>query len=256
LTLWCVVLNQEIEKVKSYLYAIYQLVYNDAMRSYSQICGVAKGLDVVGDRWTLLIVRELLIRDACRYTDLRKGLPGIATNLLAQRLRELEQAGILVSEQAPPPVATTLFRLTERGKALEPVLKAIGDWARPQLAEVNDGDAFQSHWLVLPLRFYLEDTARDGPPVRIQLDTDDEPLVVEACGGAVTARIGRANDPDLVLSGPAQPVGRLMLGRISLAEARKRGVVSHGDAGLLRRLTVRPPQSVEASSGPAAVIAE
>lgn len=91
------------------------------------MCGIAKGLDVIGDRWTLLIVRELLIRGACRYTDLRNGLPGIAANLLAQRLRELEQAGIVFSEDAPPPIATKLFRLTERGVALEPVLEAIGE---------------------------------------------------------------------------------------------------------------------------------
>ena len=76
------------------------------MRSYGQYCSIAKALDVVGDRWTLLIVRELLIRGACRYTDLKDGLPGIATNLLADRLRELESAGLIRREEAPPPVAT------------------------------------------------------------------------------------------------------------------------------------------------------
>lgn len=226
------------------------MVYDRVVRSYGQICGVAKGLDLIGDRWTLLIVRELLIRGPCRYTDIRRGLPGIATNLLARRLRELEEAGIVRSEQAPPPVATTLFSLTERGAALEPVLKAIGDWARPQLAEVDDRDAFQSHWLVLPLRFYVEDATPDAPPVRVQLDTDDEPLVVEARDGSVSARIGRVDDPDLILSGPAQPVGRLVLGRIGLAEARERGVAHEGDVEVLKRFAVRPP--VEAQSSPVA----
>jgi len=215
------------------------------MRSYSQVCGVAKGLDLIGDRWTLLIVRELLIRDACRYTDLRKGLPGIATNLLAQRLRQLEQAGIVYSEQAPPPVATTVFRLTERGEALEPVLKAIGDWARPQLAQLDEHDAFQSHWLVLPLRFYVKDAEPDAPPVRIQLDTDDEPLAIEAGGGSVTTRVGRIADPNLVLSGPTRSIGRLMLGRINLDEARKHGVRTQGDTSLLKRLKVTAPQRAE-----------
>ena len=92
------------------------------MRSYDEYCAVAKSLDVVGDRWTLLIVRELAIRGACRYTDLRNGLPGIATNLLAERLRELEHAGVIARENAPPPIATTLFRLTPRGEQLRPVL--------------------------------------------------------------------------------------------------------------------------------------
>src|ERR1700751_2509931 len=99
---------------------------NEAMKTYGQICPVAKALDVIGERWSLLIVRELLLRGACRYTDLRAGLPGIATNLLADRLRELESAGLVRREEAPPPVATTLFHLTPAGLELEPVLQAIG----------------------------------------------------------------------------------------------------------------------------------
>src|SRR2546423_10330659 len=89
-----------------------------SMRSYSQYCSLAKALDIVGERWTLLIVRELLLRGPSRYTDIRDGLPGIATNLLAERLRDLEKAGLLSREDAPPPVATTLFRLTPRGEQL------------------------------------------------------------------------------------------------------------------------------------------
>src|ERR1041384_6890848 len=101
------------------------------MRSYGQYCSVARALDVIGDRWTLLIVRELLIRGPSRYTDLQYGLPGVATNLLAARLRELEVEGIVTKELAPPPVATTLFRLTPRGEALESVLVALGKWGAP-----------------------------------------------------------------------------------------------------------------------------
>ena len=93
------------------------------MRSYGQYCSVARALDVIGDRWSLLIVRELLLQGSCRYTDLLNGLPGIATNLLADRLQQLEQAGIVDREAAPPPVATTLFGLTPRGQQLQPVLR-------------------------------------------------------------------------------------------------------------------------------------
>src|SRR5436309_7100067 len=105
------------------------------MRSYNEYCAVAKSLDVVGDRWTLLIVRELALRGACRYTDLRNGLPGIATNLLAERLRELEQAGVVTREEAPPPIATTLFKLTSRGEQLRPVLDALTRWGVPLMTE-------------------------------------------------------------------------------------------------------------------------
>src|SRR3979409_2476971 len=101
------------------------------MRSYGQYCSVAKALDVIGARWTLLIVRELELRGACRYTDLRNGLPGIATNLLADRLRELEHAGVVAREDAPPPVATALFRLTPRGAQLRPVLESLVRWGMP-----------------------------------------------------------------------------------------------------------------------------
>ena len=95
------------------------------MRSYDEYCAVAKSLDLVGDRWTLLVVRELSQRGAARYTDLRNGLPGIASNLLADRLRNLEAAGLVAREEAPPPVATTLFRLTPRGEGLRPVLDEL-----------------------------------------------------------------------------------------------------------------------------------
>src|SRR5271156_5649061 len=105
------------------------------MRSYGQYCALAKALDVIGDRWTLRIVRELLIRGACRYTDLRHGLPGIATNLLAERLRELEQAGLVRREDAPPPIATALFSLTPRGEQLRPVVYELGRWGAPLMLE-------------------------------------------------------------------------------------------------------------------------
>src|SRR5712691_3785088 len=98
------------------------------MRTYRQYCPIAKALDVLGDRWSLLIVRELLLRGGSRYTDLLEGLPGIATNLLADRLRDLEGAGIVSREAAPPPIATTLYHVTPRGEALRSVIKALGAW--------------------------------------------------------------------------------------------------------------------------------
>lgn len=90
------------------------------MRSYGEYCSVAKSPDVVGNRGTLLIVRELVERGPCRYADLRDGLPGMTSNLLAERLRELEQAGVIAREDAPPPIATTLFRLTPAASSFAP----------------------------------------------------------------------------------------------------------------------------------------
>src|SRR3954452_3373561 len=113
------------------------------MRSYGQYCSVAKALDLLGERWTLLIVRELLARGACRYTDLRAGLPGIATNLLAERLRELGSAGLFVLEDASPPVATTLFSLTERARALQPLISALGCWGVPLMRDSSPVEQFR-----------------------------------------------------------------------------------------------------------------
>src|SRR5260370_8084608 len=137
------------------------------MRSYRQYCPVAKALDVVGDRWSLLIVRELMIRGPCRYTDVRKGVPGIATNLLAERLRELEQAGVIRREAAPPPVATTLFHLTSRGEDLRPAMLALGRWGAPLMEEAPGDDVFQTPWLSPTLALFLPHPPPHPPPITI-----------------------------------------------------------------------------------------
>lgn len=208
------------------------------MHSYGQYCALAKALDVVGGRWTLLIVRELLIRGACRYTDLRNGLPGIATNLLADRLRELEDAGIVESEIAPPPIATTLFRLTPRGEQLESVLMQLGSWGAPLLTKSPKSDVFCSHWIALPLKQHLEDQASGQPPVEIELRAGDEPLTIEPREGAVHVRPGSARDPDLVLTGAPRVLLGLLLGKLDWAAARAAGLKHDGDPQVLLR--VRP----------------
>jgi DNA-binding HxlR family transcriptional regulator len=215
------------------------------MRSYDQYCGLARALDVVGDRWTLLIVRELLIGGACRYTDLQHGLPGIATNLLADRLRQLEEQGVITREAAPPPVATTLFRLTPRGEELWPVLRALGRWGAPLLAELPDDAEFRSHWLVLPLQIHLADHAPDRPPVTIEVRTGDQPVTVEAAGGEVRIRPGAAVAPDVTLSGAPPVVASLLFGELDLDTAVKRGAVIDGDPTALARVQ---PQVVSSNS--------
>src|SRR5262245_40604155 len=209
------------------------------MRTYGQYCAVAKALDVVGDRWTLLIVRELLARGPSRYTDLRNGLPGIATNLLADRLREMEEAGIVSRAEAPPPVATTLFDLTLRGRDLEPVLEQLGRGWGALLAKPAKGDAFRSHWLALPARHNLRDHAPGRPPVTLEVRAGDEPLVVETAEGGVRVRPGSVAHPDAVLTGPPPLVVRVLAGRLDLAAARAAGVRYEGRAEVLGRLVGR-----------------
>jgi len=206
------------------------------MRSYGQYCALAKSLDVIGDRWTLLIVRELLIRGRCRYTDLRNGLPGIATNLLADRLREMEAAGLVRREDAPPPIATTLFSLTGRGEELEPVVQELGRWGSPLLAKPSKQDAFRTHWLSLPARLHLTDRTPSRPPITIELRTGDEPLLIETVDGGVRTRPGRAENPDAVLTGTPQLILGLLTGKLDLAAARAAGLRYDGDLKILRRV--------------------
>ena len=206
------------------------------MRSYHQYCSVARALDVVGERWTLLIVRELMTRGACRYTDLRAGLPGIATNLLATRLRELEAAGIVEREDAPPPIATTLFRLTPRGLALRPVLEDLGRWGAPLMREADDEDAFRAQWLKLPVRMFLSDKSPGEPPATIQIHAGSESAVIEVAGGAVTMRLGTEPRPDASLTGPPQLVIALLGGRLSPDAAEERGLRREGSPSALARV--------------------
>ncbi len=209
------------------------------MRSYNEFCAAAMALDVVGERWSLLIVRELLIREPLRYTDLRYGLPGIATNLLAERLRELEKAGVIEREDAPPPVATTLFRLTPRGRELEPVLKAIAHWGAPLVARPIADEDFRSHWLALPLETYLVDHSPSRPPVTIEVQTGERPMLVTAKDGRVEVRPGQHVGADAVVTGTPSQVLGVFLNRLDLATAKKRGLKITGDESALRRVQPR-----------------
>ncbi len=211
------------------------------MRSYGQFCSVARALDVVGDRWTLLIIRELLLGGACRYTDLKNGLPGIATNLLAERLRDLESAGLIRREEAPPPIATTLVHLTEAGAELEPVVRALGSWGMRFMARAAGDDEFRSQWFAYPVEEFLRDAEPGGPPVSIELRTAGAPAVIEVSGGTVRARSGAALAPDLVLAGPPQLILALLTGKLTAAEVADRGLEITGDERVLDRVLRRVP---------------
>jgi len=207
------------------------------VRSYGQYCAVAKALDVIGDRWTLLIVRELFLRGPSRYTDLRAGLPGIATNLLADRLRELEHTGVVSREEAPPPIATALFALTARGRELKPVIDALGNWGLPLMAgETSADDAFRSLWLTWPIERLLTDRTPEGPVVTIQLNTGDHPMYIETVDGGARSHPGTAERPDAVLTGAPALVLGLLTGQLELDEARARGLQYEGEVEVVRRV--------------------
>jgi DNA-binding HxlR family transcriptional regulator len=211
-------------------------------RSYGQLCGLALALDVIGDRWSLLIVRELLVRtDGARYTDLRDGLPGVASNLLAARLRDLQRSGVVRRDQPRPPVATAVFRLTEYGRALRPAVEALAVWGGERVPASSGEQDFRSRWLVVPIEALLADHRPGDSSVRVEVRTGDEPVVVEVGGGEVRARSGATQDPtdgrpDLVISGPPKPVLGVISGKLPIAVAAGFGVEVSGDATILTRL--------------------
>src|SRR6266542_1496523 len=119
-------------------------------RSYDQYCALARALDVIGERWTLLVVRELLLGPK-RYKDLLDGLPGIGTNLLAQRLRELEENGLVRRRRLPAPAGVAVYELTEAGRALEDSVLALGRWGAAFLGVPRTTDRYRPGWYVLSM---------------------------------------------------------------------------------------------------------
>jgi len=203
------------------------------VRSYGQYCALAKALDVIGDRWTLLIVRELLLRGACRYTDLKNGLPGIATNLLADRLRDLESAGVIERRDEGR------YALTPWGEGLHEPIYALGRWAGPLMQERGDA-AFRPQWLrhMVIARFEGSDPQRRDMVVEVRVE-GGEPAALVSSAGRVHLVRGAAASPDVVLSGPPDGVAGLLGGRLSIAAAKSRGVKVGGDAARLAGLRPR-----------------
>jgi DNA-binding HxlR family transcriptional regulator len=199
------------------------------MRSYRQYCGLARGLDVIGDRWVLLIVRELLPGPR-RYGELLDGLPGIATNLLAERLRAMEDNGLVRKGEDDH------YALTERGEGLREVLYAIGRWAYPLMGERAPDEAFRSHWITHPVAALFPGEDHTRPELTVEVRCGERPMTIRSHDGRVTVAHGPAAAPDLVLTGPPDAVVGLIAHRIDADEAKQRGLAITGDARLLRRL--------------------
>ena len=174
------------------------------MKRYGQICGVAKALDVVGDRWTLLVVRDLLL-GPLRFADLRTELSGIPSNLLAERLRRLEEAG-LVRRLEPEG-----YELTPAGRELEPVVFALGDFgSRYVAAGPQRGDRGHPRWAVLSCKRRFTGSRRSGT---LELDVDGNSFEVELGRKRMEVRSGHARRPDAVLRTPLATFAARMHGR-------------------------------------------
>jgi DNA-binding HxlR family transcriptional regulator len=193
---------------------------------------MAHALDMVGDRWELLIVRELL-QGPKRYTDLAEGLPGIGTNILAARLRDLEANGVLSKRTLPPPAASRVYELTDYGRELKPVMRELAIWGARSLGPPKPEDEFFPGWLVNPIDTILAPLA---PPGRFEFRAGDE--VASLVDGV--AHDGPAESPDVVVSGDARALYYLFV------ERRLDDVEVEGDRGLLEKLIDVAPQPLPA----------
>jgi DNA-binding HxlR family transcriptional regulator len=205
------------------------------MRSYGQYCALARALDVVGERWALLIVRELL-EGPQRYGELLDGLPGIATNLLADRLRTLDEAGVVTRD------ARGRYALTEWGDGLRDVVNALGRWAGPLMLQPVGTDAFRSHWMSYMVGTLFEGVDPKRGDVTVEIRAGEMPMTLIATGGRVHLTRGTISKPDATLTGTPDGVIGLMTGLLSPAEASSRGVVLGGDTDALAKLRPQPIQ--------------
>jgi DNA-binding HxlR family transcriptional regulator len=205
-------------------------------RSYGQFCPAARALDVVGERWTLLVVRELLLGPR-RFTDLLGALPGLGTSLLTSRLKHLEAAGVIRREQLPPPAGSWVYQITEVGLGVALVVKALADWGTRLLDMPSPGDAVRACWLALPLAVSASAEAVAGARETYQIHVGDEVLHIVLTGTGAQARSGAApGPPDLVIDTDQEAFIELSLGRADLTAlvAADRARVT-GDQGSLAR---------------------
>lgn len=201
-------------------------------RSYDQYCSAARALDVVGDRWTLLIVRELLAGPR-RYTDLHADLPGVSTDVLASRLKDMERDGLTTRRRLPPPGAAYVYELTRRGGELLPVLQALGAWGEGELGERRPTDALRAHWFALPLARGLKGEG----VVEVRLDEGDFHLFVGAQDGPVYGYGPAPVEPDARLDLDTDTCTAVAQGELTVLDAVRSGRIAvSGDGPLAKEL--------------------
>jgi DNA-binding HxlR family transcriptional regulator len=200
------------------------------MKRYGQACAIARALDVVGERWSLLLVRELTLGPR-RYRDLATGLPGIPSNVLAARLKDLQAAGVVTRRTLPAPTDVTVYELTGAGRALQPALTELLHWGRRYAPEPSPGDVAQPGWGLL---------GAAGRPTALpagqtcELRVGPEFFYLSSDAGKLTVRRGPAPDGDAVLTMSADTLYSLLTGHTTVSDAVRLSAVD-GDTAIARR---------------------
>jgi DNA-binding HxlR family transcriptional regulator len=206
-----------------------------ATRTYAQNCGLARAMDVLGERWSVLVVRELSLGPR-RYGDLVDALPGIGTNMLAARLKSLEAADVVRRATLPPPASVNVYELTERGEELRPILRQLGSWGY-DLAPFDPARATRASWALLSMQTRADPRAVAELDALVELHVGDEVLWLRASEEGTDLRLGPApSRPDLTITCDPLTFGALATGQISpTAALREDRLAIQGERKLLTR---------------------
>jgi DNA-binding HxlR family transcriptional regulator/putative sterol carrier protein len=193
-------------------------------RTYNQFCATAKTLDLIGERWTLLIIRELLSGPK-RFGDMHRSLPGIGTALLSSRLRHLEAEGLARSTVLPPPARTGAYELTQAGQELRPVVMAMARWGLRWAVDKPKSEAFEPGWAVLGMQAIFDPDAAAGIDAVYEFRIGDDVLHARVDDGEIDSRYGPAERPDAVIVATPDAFAELGCGQLRLADALAAGRV-------------------------------
>jgi DNA-binding HxlR family transcriptional regulator/putative sterol carrier protein len=204
-------------------------------KRFDQYCPMAHALSLVGDRWSLLIVRDLL-HGPKRYTDLAQNLPGIGTNILAGRLRDLELNGIVLKRKLPPPAASTVYELTEYGSGLNEAMFALARWGARSLGPPGPGDELYPEWGVNAFAALFNADAARGLTETYVLVIDGDAFTARLENGALDATVGAAVDADVVVETTMETFFGLASGELAPSEVAESGRARvEGDRAALER---------------------
>jgi DNA-binding HxlR family transcriptional regulator len=218
------------------------------MRTYGDGCGIAHALDLIGERWALLVVRELLLGPK-RFTDLRDGLPNASPNVLAQRLRDLEQGAIVRRRKLPPPASSWIYELTDWGHELKPVVISLGKWALHSPSFPHEAPVGTDS-VILALGTFFDAEAAGDLRARYELRLGEHTFDVRIADGAIALDRGSVADPDAVIETDSTTLSAVIWNGRELTDALRDGDIKiHGDERAVTRfpqLFARPPAAVPA----------
>jgi DNA-binding HxlR family transcriptional regulator len=204
-------------------------------RTYGDSCGIARALDVIGERWAIPVVREL-VPGPKRFTDLRAGLPGVSADMLSQRLRELVAAGVVARRTLPPPAAARVYELTNHGRELEPALHALGRWGS-RLALPADPPPLSADAAVVALQTMFAPPAQSSGHDVIELRLEGKPFALRQTGAGLSARQGEADRPvATIATDPGTLAAMVWHGRPVASALQDGSLRITGDVEAARRL--------------------